>query len=168
MVIWIIGLSGAGKTTLAEEIYKISKPINPNTVLIDGDVIREIFGNDLGHSAEDRKKNAKRISRLCYFLSLHNINVICSILSLFQTSRDWNRKNIKDYFEVYIKTPISNLIERDPKGIYKRYNDGMISNVAGLDLTFEEPLDPDLIINNNEGVEDLLKHSLFIADILKE
>ena len=80
MVIWIIGLSGAGKTTLAEEIYKISKPINPNTVLIDGDAIREIFGNDLGHSAEDRKKNAKRISRLCYFLSLHNINVICSIL----------------------------------------------------------------------------------------
>jgi len=168
MVMWIIGLSGAGKTTLAEKIYNISKPNKPNTVLIDGDVIREIFDNDLGHTMEDRMKNAKRISKLCYFLNLHNINVICSILSLFQSSRDWNRENIKDYFEVYIKTPISNLIERDSKGIYEKYKDGMIKNVAGLDLDFEEPLKPDLIIENNKGIEDLLEHTLFLSDLLKE
>ena len=168
MVIWIIGLSGAGKTTLAKNIYEITIDKKPNTVLVDGDIIREIFNNDLGFSIEDRKKNAERISRLCYYLNSQNINVICSILSLFESSRRWNRKNIINYYEVYIKASINDLIERDVKGIYKKYNNGKIKNVAGLDLKFDEPKNPDLIIDNTKKVEDLLDNSKFLSNLLND
>ena len=83
MVVWIIGLSGAGKTTLGVEVVSQAKPLIPNLVFIDGDVIREIFGNDLGYSIEHRLRNAERISRLCKFLEDQNIVVVCAILSLF-------------------------------------------------------------------------------------
>ena len=83
MVIWLIGLSGAGKTTIGELLYLKMKAIRPNTVFIDGDKIREVMGGELGHSLEDRKKNADRICRFCHFLEEQNIDVVCSILSLF-------------------------------------------------------------------------------------
>ena len=92
MVIWLIGLSGAGKTTIGELLYLKMKAIRPNTVFIDGDKIREVMGGELGHSLEDRKKNADRICRFCHFLEEQNIDVVCSILSLFPESRTWNRK----------------------------------------------------------------------------
>ena len=102
MVIWIIGLSGAGKTTLASEIVTRAKNVISNVILIDGDVIRDLFVGDLGYNMADRKKNADRISNLCKFLSDQGINVVCSILSLFPESREWNRKNINKYYEIYL------------------------------------------------------------------
>jgi adenylylsulfate kinase len=148
MVIWIIGLSGAGKTTIGELLYSRMKAIRPNTVFIDGDKIREVMGGDLGHSLEDRKNNADRICRFCHFLEEQNIDVICSILSLFSDSRSWNRQNFRQYLEIFIDVPIEILAQRDPKGIYKKAAKGEISNVAGLDLNFDEPSSPDLIIQN--------------------
>ena len=154
MVIWIIGLSGTGKTTLAREIQNCSS----NMVLIDGDIIREVFGNDIGYSIEDRKKNAYRISRLCQFLEKQGVDVVCSILSIFSDNRLWNRKNISNYFEVFIDTPINILIKRDSKGLYGKYLSGQIANVAGMDLEFEKP-DSDYVILNNSSKNDLLSHA---------
>jgi len=165
MVIWIIGLSGSGKSTLANEIIsKVNKINNNKTILLDGDVIRNVFNNDLGYSKEDRFKNAQRICELGKFLDSQGINVVTAILSLFQENRDWNRKNLKNYYEVFIDTPMKNLVKRDPKGIYKKFADGQIANVAGLDIPFAKPNKADLIIKNHNTKEYLLKHADLIIE----
>lgn len=170
MVIWIIGLSGTGKTTLAKEIVNKAN-IDSNTtttILLDGDVIRGIFGNDLGYSMNDRLLNAQRICRLGKFLDESGMNVVCAILSLFPETRDWNRKNIENYYEVFIDTPIDDLIKRDSKGIYEKYFRKEMSEVAGLDLDFPLPEKSDLVIKNTNSKEYLLGFSKIIVDkILK-
>ena len=83
MIVWIIGLSGSGKTTVGKIIYNKLKYKNKNTIFLDGDELRKIWGSDLGHDINDRKENAKRILKLCEFLDRQKINVICSILSIF-------------------------------------------------------------------------------------
>lgn len=168
MVMWIIGLSGAGKTTLANAILEEVRLSRNNIVLIDGDLVREAFGNDLGHSLDDRKKNAYRISRMCKFLDDQGIDVICSILSLFPESREWNRKNIIDYYQVYIKAPIRDLKHRDYKGLYKKFENGEIKNLAGLDIKFIEPKNSNIEINNNKKVEDLLAYTNQLSALFDE
>lgn len=164
MVVWIIGLSGAGKSTLAGEIVKKTRIEANNTVLVDGDVIREIFGNDLGYSIEDRLRNAERICQLCKFLDDQGINVVCAILSIFPETREWNRENINNYYEVFIDTPMTTLASRDSKGIYGKYNRGEISEVAGMDIEFPKPVNADLVINNCKSLDDLLSHVEPIVD----
>ena len=159
MVIWLIGLSGAGKSTLAKEIVAGANRESNRTVLLDGDVIREIFGNDLGYSMEDRLKNAQRICQLGKFLDSQGFNVVTAILSLFPKSREWNRENIENYYEVFIDSPIENLIERDSKGLYAKYNRGEISEVAGMDIDFPKPEKADLVIKNISSKESLLNYA---------
>jgi len=158
MVIWLIGLSGAGKTTLANEIVLGANRMGKKTVLIDGDVIREIFGNDIGYSIEDRLLNAERICQLGKFLDEQGVHVVCAILSLFPKTREWNRKNLKNYYEVFIDTPIEDLVGRDSKGIYGKFNRGEISEVAGMDIDFKVPNNSDLVIKNNQSLEVLLNY----------
>jgi adenylyl-sulfate kinase len=165
MVVWIIGLSGAGKSILANEIIsKVNKIDNNKTILLDGDVIRNVFNNDLGYSKEDRFKNAQRICELGKFLDSQGINVVTAILSLFPENREWNRKNLKNYYEVFIDTPMKNLVKRDSKGIYKKFAEGQTVNVAGLDIPFSKPDKPDLIIENNNTKEYLLEHADLIIE----
>jgi len=164
MVIWIIGLSGSGKTTLANEVVTRVKDKLQNVVLIDGDAIRELFGNDLGYTVNDRLKNAERISNLCKFLDEQDINVVCAILSIFPESRSWNRKNIKNYYEVFIDSPLPTLISRDSKGIYGKYNRGELKGVAGIDIEFPVPEHADLVINNSGTKEELLNYSSLIIN----
>ena len=116
MVIWILGLSGSGKSYLSLKIKEKYK--NRNFIILDGDEIRKIFNNDLGHSLNDRKINAFRISKLAHFLSNKNINLIVPVLSIFPNWLKWNRKNIKDYFEIFIDVNINILKKRNNKNIY--------------------------------------------------
>tara|TARA_Y100000591_G_C21854904_1_gene714595 strand:+ start:12417 stop:12920 length:504 start_codon:yes stop_codon:yes gene_type:complete len=167
MVTWIIGLSGAGKSTLANAVVKKFNSNKREVVLIDGDMVREIFGNDLGYSIEDRKKNANRVSRICKLLDDQNINVVCAILSIFPDSREWNRENISNYYEVYIEAPMEELQNRDYKGLYKKYNDGHIKDIAGLDIEFVEPKNSNLKIKNNMDLNHLLSYVNQIYDIYK-
>jgi adenylylsulfate kinase len=162
MVVWIVGLSGAGKTTLARQVVVECRKHAPNVVLIDGDEVRAMFGGDLGHTIDDRRKNAERICRLCKFLDDQGIYVVCAILSLFPKSREWNRQNIDHYYEVFIDTPIAELKSRDSKGIYGRFAQGEIRDVAGLDLEFPRP-DADLVIENCGSREALLGYAGQIA-----
>ena len=83
MVIWIIGMAGAGKTVIGEALYRKMKTQHSNLVFIDGDVIRQVWGDKVGHTIPERKKNADRICRLCQMLDSQSIHVICSILSIF-------------------------------------------------------------------------------------
>jgi len=164
MVVWIIGLSGAGKTTLANEVVAQVRRVQRNVVLIDGDVVREVFGNDLGHTMEDRRTNAKRICQLGKLLDDQDINVVCAILSLFPESRSWNRENLKSYYEVFIDAPMQDLVQRDSKDIYRKFNNGEIRDVAGLDIEFPRPDSADLIIDNNNSRETLLSYAKTIAE----
>ncbi|XOJ84593.1 adenylyl-sulfate kinase [Methylophilaceae bacterium Uisw_099_01] len=166
MVIWLIGLSGSGKSTLANKIVKEANKIKHDTILLDGDMVREVFGNDLGYSIEDRLKNAERFCQLGKFLDSQGFNVVAAILSLFPENRDWNRKNIKHYYEVFIDTPIDLLVERDSKGIYAKFNKGEISDVAGLDINFPIPKRANLVIKNNGSKDSLLNYATQIIEKL--
>jgi adenylylsulfate kinase len=93
---------------------------------------------------------------------------VCAILSIFPETRDWNRKNIKNYYEVYIETPIEILADRDSKGIYGKYKRGEISKVVGMDIDFPVPDKPDLVIKNINSKEELLSFAKPIIErILK-
>lgn len=166
MVIWLIGLSGSGKTTLAEQIIRDIKQAGKNAVLIDGDMVRALWGNDLGHDLESRRKNADRICRLCKFLDQQGLDVVCAILSIFPESREWCRKNLSFFYEVFIDAPLSQVIERDIKGIYTKYKNGEVKDVAGLDLEFPIPSNPDLLINNSGSKEMLMKYSSVLAEMI--
>lgn len=154
MIIWITGLAGAGKTTIGKEIYKKLKVEYPNTVFLDGDIIRDIMGNDLGHTNEDREKNGWRICKLCKHLDAQNIHVVACILSNFQGQRDWNRGNFSEYKEVYIDVPMDVLVERNQKGLYSDALAGKVKNVVGVDIPFNKPLNPDVVIDNSENIND--------------
>lgn len=147
-VAWITGLSGAGKSTLAAEVTRRLRQQGHVAVLVDGDVVRNIFGADLGHSPADRLTNAERIARMARFLSQQGCHVVVATMSLFRQLHTWNRANIPSYLEVYIRVPLHELKARDARGLYSRAARGEASNVVGVDLPFEEPLAPDLTLDN--------------------
>jgi adenylyl-sulfate kinase len=166
MVIWIIGLSGAGKTTLAREVIRRARAKGATAVLVDGDAVRELFGNDLDFSIEGRRANARRISRLCHFLDQQGIHVVCAVLSLFPESQQWNRDNYRAYHEVFIDTPMQALQDRDSKGLYAKALRGDIQNVVGVDIPFPPPRRPDVIIHNDRDLGFLLSHAAMLAALL--
>ncbi len=149
MVIWIIGLSGTGKTTLASQVVERIRDQNGKVVLLDGDLIRTLFGNDVDHTIDGRRRNAERLSILSKFLADQGIHVVAAVLSIFPEWRRWNRENIPSYAEVYIRASMQTLLRRDIKNLYARALRGEIVNVVGVDIPFPEPENPELIIENN-------------------
>ena len=164
MIMWIIGLSGSGKTTLGEEIIRVLKEKEKKAALVDGDVVRQIINQDIGYDQQSRRQNARRISNLCKFLEMQNIDVVACVLSISEADRSWNRENFENYFEVFIQAPMTTLQLRDSKGLYSSFLEGKITNVVGMDIEFEPPLRPDLVILNYES--DALPEFLSYADDL--
>lgn len=151
-VYWITGLSGAGKTTIGQIFYRELKQVYPNTVFLDGDIMREVFGDDLGYTESERRKCAMRYSRICNMLQDQELNVVCCTISMFDEVRKWNREHIENYREIYIKASIDVLQKRDQKGLYSGNTDEREKEVMGLHIAFEEPKDPDLVIENEGNV----------------
>ncbi len=164
MVIWLIGLAGAGKTTIGREVVALLKERKSNVVFIDGDDFRTIMGDDLGHTIAAREMNAGRISRLCKHLDSQGIDVVCSVLSIFHQWQRWNRSNFSRYFEVYIRVPFETVVARDPKGLYKRALAGEITDVVGVDIEFPPPEFPNLVIDNDGPLESLTEIARNIVD----
>lgn len=152
-LIWITGLAGSGKTTIGKQVYFNLKKKNPSTVFLDGDSFREIMGSSQGHSREQRFIVAFQISRLCKFLIDQNINVVCATISLFKEVHRFNREQIQNYFEIYIHCSMDELINRDQKGIYSKALKGELLDVVGIDITFDQPINCDLKIDNTEKIE---------------
>lgn len=150
MIVWLIGLSGSGKTTTGRELYRRLKPAYGNLVYVDGDEFREIFCDDVDHTIEGRRKNAERISRFCRVLDAQGIHVIASVLSVFPEWQAWNRAEFSSYFEVFLDIPIKRLELRDPKGLYAAARSGKMPNVVGYDIPFPRPSSPDLVITEED------------------
>lgn len=150
-VIWITGLSGVGKTTLAREVVGLLRQRGTPVLLLDGDELRAALSSDQqelmghGYSREARLSMAKRYSRLCQLFSLQGFTVVIATISLFREVHEWNRLNLAKYFEVYLRAPIAELRRRDPKGLYREFDRGQSVNLVGLDLALEEPEKPDWV-----------------------
>lgn len=163
MVIWIIGLSSTGKTTLAKSVFQKAKEKGfSNLVHLDGDQMRELYGGDLGHDVASRRMNSTRIQRLCKLLDDQDIHVICSILSIFPDARDWCRCNLRDFAEIYIESPMSELLKRDKRNVYAS------KNAVGSSIEFPTPVNPDIKIDNSGDLEQLLNHTDLIVQLFKK
>ena len=166
MVIWIIGLSGAGKSTIGKEVYRRWRETDSNTVLLDGDHLRQIFSHDnikTDYSLDGRRVNAERALALCKLLDDQKINVVCCLLSIFEEHRQWNRDNLNQYVEVFIDVPLDELVARDDISLYAPALSGKTNNVVGVDIPFEIPLHPNLVINNTHDSSDI---DQFVTQIL--
>jgi cytidine diphosphoramidate kinase len=171
MIVWVIGMSGVGKTAIGRELYKYWKQKNPATVLIDGDEIREIFKNDNhagDYSLEGRRMNAERIREMCLWLDKQGIDVICCILSIFEENHLWNRENYSQYFEVFVDAPFDELVARNPKNLYRQAQQGIIKNVVGVDIAFNKPVSPDMSIMNSQPYRQPSYIAIEIAKSLQE
>jgi adenylylsulfate kinase-like enzyme len=165
VVIWITGISASGKSTLGKYFFKKFKKRKKNTVFFDGDEFRKIFNDDIKYTLRDRDVNAIRLTSLVKYVSDQKTNLIVSANITSQRFRDWCKKNVKNYFEIFIDTPIEILKKRDYKNLYKNAFNGKIKNVVGVDIKFIKPKKPDLIIDNSKTKRDLY---LNYNKILKE
>ena len=150
-VIWITGLSGAGKTTVAEQLTTYIRERGLQPILLDGDILRDLLKNSEvpgeTYTREGRIKLALKYAHLCKTLSSQGFTVIIATVSMFREVYDWNRANLPNYFEVYLKVNLDELRLRDPKKIYQKYDAGELNNVAGLDLCIDEPVGPQVILD---------------------
>lgn len=141
-VIWITGLSGAGKSTLAGDVVKNLRARGESVVMLDGDELREVFGSTAtnlpSYGRNERMALAFQYAHLCRIIANQGLTVVIATISLFKEVHSWNRKQLPNYFEVYLKVPVEELRRRDPKGIYRRFDAGELSQVAGLDLHVDE------------------------------
>jgi adenylylsulfate kinase len=146
MVTWIIGKSNVGKSTIGRELVKQlrMKSEYVNTIYIDGDIFREMMGNDLGHTIEDRYKNAKRIEEFCVYMDSQNTNVVFALLSIFPDVQKSIRERVSHYYQVYLKASDETLKSRDERGIYNNEQ-----NVVGIDIEFPIPYKSDIVIEND-------------------
>ena len=143
-VYFFTGLSGAGKTTIGGLFYQRLKATKPNVALLDGDEIRVAFGEDVGYTNDERLRWAGRIFRVCKLLSAQGIDVVVCSIAMYESVRRWNRENIPNYKEIYIKVSKNTLMQRNQKGLYTAGK-----NVVGIDLPFDEPQSPDIVLHND-------------------
>ena len=148
--LWFTGLSGAGKTTLAERIDKILRARGMKVEMLDGDVVRTNLSKGLGFSKEDRDTNIKRIGFVCKILSRNGVVAIASAISPYRDVRDEVRQDIGDFVEVYVNCPLEVLVERDVKGLYKKALAGEIKNFTGVSDPYEPPLNPEVIVDSSK------------------
>ena len=167
MILWITGISGSGKTTLAKHFFKIFKKKYKNTVFLDGDEFRSLFGNDLKYTIKDRDKNAERMTAFVKYLSNQKINLVISANITSQKYRNWCKKNLSGCVLIYIRANLKSLLSRDYKGLYKKALRGKIKNVVGVDLPFKHPKKNDLLLDNNGSKKNFLKKMTEIFKYLK-
>jgi adenylyl-sulfate kinase len=156
--IWIIGLSSAGKSTLSRLIASRLWENNYPCMLIDGDEVRGIFADRLGYDPESRRKQTQRILRLTRWVSNQGILPIVAIIHPFEDDRKECRKILYNYFEVYLQCELSECIRRDPKNIYAPALEGKAKNVVGIDIPYDPPENPDLVLDSTHtSPEELLE-----------
>lgn len=151
-IVWLTGLSGSGKSTLAIAVKKLLEKNSKKVHIIDGDVVREKYPEKLGFTQKDITKNNKHILELCLNEDNKDYDfILVPVIAPIRQVRDEMKKLLKDkYIEVYIKASLNEVTKRDTKGLYKKAADGHIDNMIGIDIDYEEPLNPDLVIDTEK------------------
>jgi adenylylsulfate kinase len=151
-VVWIEGLSGAGKTTLSREVATRLRAMGWKTEILDGDEVRHKFSPELGFNRGDREFHARRVSYVAQLLARNGVAVLVAMITPYETSRQAARSEVPNRFtEVWLKCPLETCRQRDPKGIYRLTEEGRVKKMTGVDDPFEEPLNPDLIVDTSNS-----------------
>ena len=149
VTLWFTGLSGSGKSTASEIVEVVLRDAGYRVEVLDGDIVRTNLSKGLGFSKEDRDLNIKRIGFVCNLLTRNGVIAIAAAISPYQEVRDYNRREIGDFLEVFCKCPIEVLIERDVKGLYKKALSGEIKNFTGISDPYEEPENAEITIHSD-------------------
>ncbi len=149
--IWLTGLSGSGKSTIAVELEHALIENKHQAYILDGDNIRHGLNKNLGFSPEDRKENIRRIGEVAKLFTEANIITIAAFVSPYREDRDNVRKLLEDgaFIEVYVKCSVEVCEERDTKGLYKKARTGEVKDFTGISAPYEEPLNPELTIDSS-------------------
>jgi len=159
-VLWFTGLSGSGKSTIADALEQALYTYEKSTILLDGDNVRKGLNKDLGFTDEDRVENLRRIAEVSKLMLEAGLLTIVAFISPFHTERQMARSLFEDgeFIEIYIDTPIEICEQRDPKGLYKLARAGKLKNFTGIDSDYEVPNNPELTLQNgNALVDDMVK-----------
>lgn len=165
MVIWLTGLSGAGKSTIASRLEQEIQAAGKHTYLLDGDNLRHGLNRDLGFSLDDRVENVRRVAAVAQVMVDAGLIVIAALISPLRSQREMARSLVPEgeFFEVFIDAPLDVCEARDPKGLYARARKGELQDFTGIDSPYEEPLDPELRIDTekltvDEAVAEILAY----------
>ena len=168
--LWLTGLSGAGKTTLTNEIVPQLKARGVKVEVLDGDEVRTNLSKGLGFSKEDRDTNIRRIGYVARLLSRNGVGVIVAAISPYREVRDEIRQDIEangaTFVEVFVKASLDTLVQRDVKGLYKKAIAGEIANFTGVSDPYEEPLTPEILVSSD--TEAIAESAAKIIDHLEE
>ena len=148
--LWFTGLSGAGKTTVADILEKRMRDLGAKVEVLDGDVVRTNLSKGLGFSKEDRDTNIKRIGFVAELLSRNGVIAITAAISPYKEVRDYVRSQIDNFVEVYAHCPMETLIERDVKGLYKKALAGEIKNFTGVSDPYEAPVNAEVTFDSSK------------------
>ena len=146
-VIWCTGLPSSGKTTIASMLEPKLKQFGLNAEILDGDILRKQLSPDLGFSKEDIYTHARKVIFLCKLLQQNRIVSIVSAVSPHKEIRNFIRREVGNFVEVYVKCSLDTCIKRDCKGLYKKAINGKMHNLIGLQIPYEEPVNPEVIAN---------------------
>lgn len=152
VTIWLTGLSGSGKSTIAVELEHVLIENKHHAYILDGDNIRHGLNKDLGFSPEDRTENIRRIGEVAKLFTDANIIAITAFISPYRKDRDAVRKLLNDgkFIEVYVKCSVDVCEERDTKGLYKKARSGEVKDFTGISAPYEEPHNPELTIDSSK------------------
>ena len=150
-VFWLTGLSGSGKSTIADLVEESLYIRGNHTYLLDGDNIRMGLNNDLGFSDRDRKENIRRIAEVAKLFCDSGLIVFCAFISPFESDREAAKKLVGEgnFFEIFVDSTLTTCESRDPKGLYAKARKGIIPNFTGIDSPYEVPKNPDLTLNSD-------------------
>jgi len=152
--IWIIGLSSAGKTTLARKLTERLRSAGKACVLVDGNEVRDLFDKKLGYDPQSRRKQTERIKKLTSWISGNGILPVVAIIHPFEDDRVRCRSDIPGYYEIYLECDLQTLTERDNKDLYGPAIRGEKKHVVGVDIPYESPEQPDLTISTAQSSAD--------------
>lgn len=168
LTIWFTGLSGSGKSTLSQMVEETLLERGLNVEVLDGDEVRLNLSQGLGFSKEDRDTNILRIGYVCNLLTRNNVIAIAAAIAPYRSVRDTNRKLIGRYVEVFVDCPMDALVQRDPKGLYKRALAGQIKNFTGVSDPYEPPEDAEIHVDTaSESAEESHNRIIQTLEILE-
>ena len=147
---WFTGLPCSGKSTIADATAEELRQMELKVERLDADIIRQHLWRELGYSKEDRDENIRRAAYLAQLLTRNGIAVLTSFISPYQETRDYARKQIGNFVEIYVKCPVEVCIQRDRRGMYRKALAGEIQNFTGVSDPYEEPLNPEVIIESDQ------------------